>query len=163
MKRHVLGLGVAASIAMGGLAVAAPGKEDPALAKLQQMVGNLGYITTLAADNQSFGFQWLADYTYTIDFELSKDDTLAYAYVRLGTFGPDKLDKLNYAKLLQYSDTGDMYFSMEAQPGGKGEVLYGNTLVPMKGLTPEILRGLLQSMANKLDNSAQTWDYSLWK
>ncbi|MBU6253601.1 MAG: hypothetical protein KGN98_10450 [Alphaproteobacteria bacterium] len=164
MKKHVLGWGLALAIASGGIAAAdTPTPEDPVLAKLQQMVGNLGYSTTTASDNESFGFQWQTNYTYTVNFEVSKDDTLAYAYVRLGTLGPDKLAKLDYATLLEDSDTGDFYFSMEKQSDGKTEVLYGNMVVPMSGLTPAGLRGLLQSMGDKLDHSAATWDSSLWK
>ncbi|MBU6448232.1 MAG: hypothetical protein KGQ26_01275 [Rhodospirillales bacterium] len=164
MKKHILGWGLALAIASGGVAAAGtPAQEDPALAKLQQMVGNLGYSTTTASDNQSFGFQWQTNYNYTINFEISKDATLAYAYVRLGTLGPDKLAKLDYAKLLEDDDTGDFYFSMEKQQDGASEVLYGNMVVPMSGLTPERLRGQLQAMGNKLDQSAATWDYSLWK
>lgn len=164
MKKHVLGWGIALAIASGSLAAAGtPTPEDPALAKLQKMVGNLGYSTALTSDNQSFGFQWQTTYNYTISFEISKDDTLAYGYVRLGTLGPDKLAKLDYAKLLEDSDTGDFYFSMEKQADGKSEALYGNMVVPMSGLTPETLRGQLQSMADKLDHSAAAWDSSLWK
>ncbi len=164
MKRHTLGLALAVSLALGGLAAAdTPAAEDPVLAKLQQMIGNLGYSTMLATDNQSFGFQWQANYNYTMSFEISKDSTLAYAYVKLGTYDPDQLAKLNYTRLLETSDTGDFYFSMEKRADGKSESLYGNTLVPVSGLTPEVLRGLLQAMADKLDNSAAIWDPSLWK
>jgi hypothetical protein len=164
MRRRVLGLGLAFSLALGGMAAAdTPAAEDPALAKLQQMVGNLGYSTTLASDNQSFGIQWQSTYNYTLNFEISKDGTLAYAYAKLGTFGPDQLAKLDFAKLLEASDVGDFYFSMEKRPDGKSESLYGNTLITLGGLTPAGLRGLLQSMATKLDNSASVWDTSLWK
>ncbi|MDE8344422.1 MAG: hypothetical protein POG24_11465 [Acidocella sp.] len=133
------------------------------MAKLQQMVGNLGYSTTSTGDNQNFSFQWQANYNYTINFEVSKDDKLAYAYVRLGTFGPAKLAKLDYAKLLEVSDTSDFYFSMEKQSDGKSEALFGDMIVPMSGLTPEGLRSQLQAMGDKLDQSAAIWDYSLWK
>ncbi len=51
MKKHVLGWGLALAIGSGGMAAAAsPAQEDPVLAKLQQMVGNLGYNTTTASD-----------------------------------------------------------------------------------------------------------------
>ena len=83
--------------------------------------------------------------------------------MKLGTYGPDQLAKLDFAKLLETSDTGDFYFSMEKRPDGKSESLYANILVPLSGLTPETLRSLLQSMSNKLDNSASIWDSSLWK
>ncbi len=164
MKRCVLGLALAFSLALGGMAAAdTSATEDPVLAKLQQMVGNLGYSTTLTSDNEFFGIQWQGNYNYTISFETSKDGTLAYAYVKLGNYGPDQLAKLDFAKLLETSDAGDFYFSMEKHADGKSESLYANTLVPLSGLTPGTLRGLLQSMTNKLDNSAAIWDPGLWK
>ncbi|HTQ71862.1 MAG TPA: hypothetical protein VMH92_10270 [Acidocella sp.] len=164
MKQRVLGLALAFSLALGGAAGADTSvTEDPVLAKLQQMVGNLGYTTTLASDNQSFGIQWQGNYNYTIRFDTSKDDSLAYAYVKLGNYGPDQLAKLDFAKLLEISDAGDFYFSMEKHADGKSESLYANTLLALSGLTPEALRGLLQSMASKLDDSAAIWDPSLWK
>ena len=67
MEWRVLGLALAFSLALGGMAAAdTPAAEDPALAKLQQMVGNLGYSTTLASDNEFFGIKWQDDYDFTI-------------------------------------------------------------------------------------------------
>ncbi|WP_298215512.1 type III secretion system chaperone [Acidocella sp.] len=164
MKRRFFGLALALLLTWGGVAAAdSPAAESPALAKLQQMVENLGYSVTPSSDNQSFSIQWQAHYNYTLNFEVSKDSTLAYAYVKLGTLDEAHLAKLNYAGLLEASDTGDYYFSMEKRADGKSESLFANTILPLSNLTPEQLRGLLQAMANKLDGSAALWDSSLWK
>ena len=162
MKKILLGVGVA--LWLGGAALAdTPAPEDPALSKLQQMVENLGYATKLSSDNQTFSTQWQAVYDYTMIFNISKGVTLGYVYVKMGSFNPDQLAKLDYAKLLEADDVGDFYFSMERQADGKSEKLYANVVLGLGGLSPADLRSLLQAMANRLDKTSAVWDPSTWK
>jgi hypothetical protein len=163
--RYILCFLYALTSAMGGAAFAAsPAAESPGLTNLQQMVNNLGYNTTLSPDGKDIKFQWQSsNYTYMVHLSLTQDQTLAYAYVDLLTYSPTQLAKLDYAKLLEASDTGDFYFSMEKGQDGKSEELYVNSVVPIDGLTPEALRLLLQGMADKIDDSGKAWDPTLWK
>jgi hypothetical protein len=165
MKRYVFCSLFAATLAVGGNAYAAtPAPESPALVKLQQMVDNLGYDTTLSPDGTEFKFPWQGNnYSYTIHFSLLPNQTLAYAYVDLLTYNQTQLTKLNYVKLLELNDTGDFYFSMEKGQDGKSEELYANSFAPVNGLTPEGLRVLLQRISDQIDNSGNVWDSSLWK
>lgn len=165
LKRHYIGASLALALLLsGGLAAWADNAgptEAPALSKLQSMVDNLGYTTELANDKQAFAIQWHGDYDYRLHFDLSKDGTLAYAYVNVNTYKPADLAKLNVAKLLEASDVGDFYFSMENS--ADGESLYANAIIPLQGLTPQSLRDTLESINDKLNSSSQIWDTSQWK
>ena len=162
MLRRLLVTSLAFTMALTPAARAdSPQSEPAALSKLQQMVDNLGYTTQLASDKQSFVIQWNGDYDYRVHFDLSQDGSLGYAYVDIDTYKSDDLAKLNLVKLLEASDVGDFYFSMEN--GADGETLYANAIIPLNSLTPQNLRGTLQGMNDKLSASAQTWDTSQWK
>jgi hypothetical protein len=52
---------------------------------------------------------------------------------------------------------------MEKNQDGKTEELYANTVIPWTDLTPELLRHLLQNMADSIDGSGDVWDSSRWK
>ncbi|MBB5372067.1 hypothetical protein [Acidocella aromatica] len=165
LKQRYLGVSLALALLLsGGLAAwadnAGPTEPD-GLSKLQTMVGNLGYTTSLDSDKQAFAIEWHGDYDYRLHFDLSKDGTLAYAYVNVNTYKPADLAKLNLTKLLETSDIGDFYFSMENSTDG--ESLYANAIIPLAGLTPQSLRAMLESINDKLSSSSQIWDTSLWK
>jgi hypothetical protein len=153
--------GMAPSGVAPALADNAGQAEPPALSKLQAMVDNLGYPTELADDKQSFAIQRHGNYDYRMHFYLSQDGTLAYAYVNIDSYKPDQLTKLNTLKLLEASNVGDFYFSMENKTDG--ELLYANSIIPLAGLTPQSLRSLLDGLDDKLNRSAEVWDTSLWK
>ena len=125
-----------------------PPAKPAALASLETMVGNLGYTTTDTADKRSFSITWTGRYNYIIHFDLSKDGTLAYAYVHLTTFTPAQLAKLKFVKLLRANDVSDFYFSMESFDSG--EILYVNAIIPMAGLTPQNLRSTLDGWTGKI-------------
>lgn len=138
-----------------------PPAKPPALASLETMVGNLGYATTDSADKQAFSIVWGGKYDYKVHFDLSHDGTLGYAYIDLTTFKPEQVDKLQFVKLLEASDVGDFYFSMEKNTDG--ETLYANAIIPLDGLTPESLRTTLGGWINKVDASDALWNPNLWK
>lgn|ERR1700722_18399679 len=138
-----------------------PPAKPAALASLESMVGNLGYKTTDAADNQAFSITWDGKYNYIVHFDLSHDGTLGYAYIDLTTFKPEQVAKLQFVKLLEASDVSDFYFSMENNTDG--ETLYANAILPLDGLTPESLRSTLDSWINKVDSSDALWNPDLWK
>jgi hypothetical protein len=165
MFRRYLGTSLALVLLLSGAPAARADDtaqtEPAALSKLQAMVNNLGYNTDLAGDKQSFAIQWQGDYDYRLHFDLSKDGTLAYAYVNINTYKPADMAKLDLTKLLETSDIGDFYFSMES--GADGESLYANAIIPLGGLTPEMLRTTLDTINDRLNSSAQVWDTSLWK
>lgn len=165
LRQRYIGVSLALALLLsGGLAAWADNAgptESAALSKLQSMVDNLGYATALDSDKQAFAIQWHGDYDYRLHFDLSKDGTLAYAYVNIDTYKPADLAKLDVPKLLEASDVGDFYFSMES--GTDGESLYANAIIPLAGLTPESLRSTLDSINDKLSSSSQIWDTSLWK
>ena len=156
-----LALALVLSIAPAARADSTPQTESEGLSKLQAMVNNLGYTTELSSDKQSFAIQWNGDYDYRVHFDISKDSTLAYAYVNIATYTPADMAKLNLSKLLEVNDIGDFYFSMES--GTAGESLYANVVIPLSGLTPQILRSRLDNINDELNSSAQVWDTSLWK
>lgn len=139
-------------------------KPEPAgLVQLQTAVTNLGYAATLADDKQSFSITWNGGgYNFKIHFNLARDGSLGYAYIDLGDFTPEQLAKLNTTKLLEESDIGNFYFSMEKGSNGV-QTLYGNAIIPLSGITQPQLRGILQGISDKLDDTSQTWDTSLWK
>ena len=139
-------------------------KPEPAgLVQLQTAVTNLGYTATLANDKQSFSIAWNGgDYNFKIHFNLARDGSLCYAYIDLGDFTAGQLAKLNATKLLEENDIGNFYFSMEKGSNG-AETLYGNAIIPLSGITQPQLRGILQGVSDKLNDTSQTWDTSLWK
>ncbi len=135
--------------------------EPAALAKLQTMVANLGYTTTLASDNQSFSIDWTGNYNYKITFDIAQDGSMAYAYVPVITYTAAQMAKLQYVKLMEENDIGDFYFSMEDK--SDGEALYANIMLPVTGLTPATLRTRVQGISDKLNDTANTWDTTTWK
>ena len=165
MLRRYLGASLALalllSVAPAARADSTPQTESEGLSKLQAMVNNLGYTTDLASDKQSFAIQCNGDYNYRVHFDLSKDGTLAYAYVNIATYKPADMAKLDLSKLLEVNDIGDFYFSMES--GTAGESLYANAVIPLSGLTPQMLRTTLDGLNDKLNSSSKVWDTSRWK
>ncbi|WP_284945116.1 hypothetical protein [Acidisoma cladoniae] len=149
----------------GGIAAAGTlSPENPDQAKLQQMVTNLGYDTTLSPSGKSIQFKLQqGNYVYPTGLQINPSHTLAYAYADLITYDSAQLAKLNLTKLLEENNSADFYFSMEKKPDGKGEELYANAVIPMSGISPQILRNLFQNMTDSLAESAQVWDSSLWK
>jgi hypothetical protein len=135
--------------------------KPAALAALEAMVTNLGYTTTDAGDEQSFSITWVGKYNYVIQFDVSTDNTLGYAFVQMGTYTPQQLANLKYLKLLEQDDAGDYFYSAESNSDGS-ERVYANTILPLSGLTPTLLRGLLTGMTNKMDQSDKVWNASLW-
>jgi hypothetical protein len=135
--------------------------KPAALAGLEAMVTNLGYATTDAADNQSFSITWVGKYNYVIQFDVSTDNTLGYAFVQMATYTPQQLASLNYVKLLEQDDAGDFFYSAEHNSDGS-ERLYANAILPLSGLSPTLLRGLLTGMANKMDAADKVWNAGLW-
>ncbi|HVP45606.1 MAG TPA: hypothetical protein VMT32_03450 [Bryobacteraceae bacterium] len=165
MFRRYLGTSLALALLLSGAPAARADNtaqtEPAALSNLQTMVNNLGYTTDLASDKQSFAIQWQGDYDYRLHFELSNDGTLIYAYVNINTYKPADMAKLDFTKLLEVSNLGDFYFSMES--GTDGESLYANAIIPLGGLTPQILRARLDNINDRLNSSAAVWDTSQWK
>jgi hypothetical protein len=141
----------------------APKPEPAALTQLQSEVDNLGYATTLADDKQSFSIAWSGsgNYSFKIHFDLAGDASLGYAYIDIEDLTPAQLAKLNYIKLLEENDVGNFYFSMENIT--TGETLYANAIIPVTGFSPQSLRHTLQAISDKLNDTAQYWDTSLWK
>jgi len=134
--------------------------KPAALAGLEAMVSDLGYPTTDAGDNQSFSITWVGKYNYVIQFDVSSDSTLGYAFVQMGTYTPQQLTGLQYIKLLEQDDAGDYFYSAESNSDGS-ESLYANAILPLTGLTPSLLRGLLTGMANKMDSADKVWNTNL--
>ncbi len=165
MTRFIKGFRLACVLLLGLAATAyadTPQAMPPALVSLETMVSNLGYTVTESTDKQSFSIPWSSDnYNYKIHFDLSEDRTLAYAYVDIDTYTQAQLTKMKFVKILEASDSGDFYFSMESN--SSGATLYANAIIPMKGLTPQDLRSTLEGWAGKLDASRGLWDTSLWK
>jgi hypothetical protein len=140
----------------------APNAKPAALAGLETMVANLGYATTDAANNQSFSITWVGKYNYVMTFDVSTDNSLAYAFVLLGTYTPSQLGQMQYVKLLEQDDTGDYFYSAESANAG-AERIYANIAIPVAALTPAYLRGLLTGMSNKMDAADAIWNTTLWK
>jgi hypothetical protein len=165
MRRYIFFVLSAVFLFVGGIAAAdtAP-PANPDLAKLQKMVDNLGYTATLSHDGKFITVQWpSSNYTNPISLQINQTHTLVYAYVDLLSYTQAQLAKLDSNKLLEASDSGDFFFSMEKNQDGKTEELYANTVIPWTDLTPELLRHLLQNMADSIDGNGDVWDSSRWK
>jgi hypothetical protein len=164
-RKHIAGICLAAAVLLGARPALAdaPKPEPAALTQLQNEVSNLGYTTTLADDKQSFSIPWSGsgNYSFKIHFDLSGDASLGYLYIDIEDLTPAQLAKLNYIKLLEKNDVGNFYFSMENI--STGETLYANAVIPVTGFTPQTLRTTLQGVSDKLNDTAQYWDTSLWK
>jgi hypothetical protein len=165
MRRYLFGIASAMflSVTVGAAADTLP-SASPDLIKLQTMVGNLGYNATLSPTGKSIRFKWQSsNYNYYVSLQVNPDHTLAYAYVDLLTYSSTQLAKLDYVKLFEVNDAGDFFFSMEKSHDGDGEELIADVVIPMSGLTPTLLRNLLQGINDTLNYNSQIWDTSLWK
>jgi hypothetical protein len=115
MRRYIFFVLSAVFLFVGGIAAAdtAP-PANPDLAKLQKMVDNLGYTATLSHDGKFITVQWpSSNYTNPISLQINQTHTLVYAYVDLLSYTQAQLAKLDSNKLLEASDSGDFFFSME--------------------------------------------------
>lgn len=84
-------------------------------------------------------------------------------YTDIDTYKKEELPKLNLLALLEANNNGNFYFSTNNNTDGTGEELYANAIIPLNGLTPEILRATLDTFGYGLNNSSQIWDKSAWK
>jgi hypothetical protein len=161
--RRYIGIALVSAVVATGIRPVradAPQPEPAALSQLQTVVTNLGYTTTLSKDNQSFSIPWTGNYDYKVHFDLAPDGSIGYAYIDIEDLTPDQLAKLNFVKLLEASDVGNFYFSMESI--SNGETLYANAIIPLNP-SPQLLRTTLQGIDDKLNESSQIWDTSRWK
>jgi hypothetical protein len=161
MRILAFGLLAALTAAAATPARAQSAPKPTALAALESIAANLGP-TTDAASNQSFSIPWPGKYNVTIEFDTATDGSVGYAFVLLASYKPAELARLPYAKLLEQDDKGDYFYSAEPDPNG-GERLYANAVIPLAGLTPPLLRGLLTGMAAKITAADSDWNTALWK
>ncbi len=138
-----------------------PQDEAKDLAKLETMVTNLGYTTTDATDKSHFWIDWQGKYNYRIDFQVSNDGSMIYLYSYIDTWTPDQLAKVPYMKMLEFQNSGNVYFSM--QNTSKGEDFYSNQAFSMAALTPAELRSQLDYFVKQTDSSDNLWNTKLWK
>lgn len=162
--RYILALSVA-SCWIGQVATAqnaAPQPEPDALVKLQAMVTNLGYTTTLSSDKQHFYFdRQAAKYNYRIDLTISGNNDLIYVYNYIDTFSAAQLAKVPYQKIMEFQNSGNFFFSMDNT--SSGEDFYANEVFGVAALDPAKLRIRLDGFANSLDQSDTLWNTKLWK
>jgi hypothetical protein len=150
---------LATSMAVRADSPVTPGAE---LAKLQQIVTNLGYTTTWSPDKQHFYFDYpSSNYTYRIDMAISTNGDLIYAYNYIDTFDAGQVAKMPYVKMLEFQNTGNVFFSLDNT--GKGEDLYANEIFGTAGVSPVIVRTQLQGLVNALDSTDALWNTKLWK
>jgi hypothetical protein len=136
-------------------------RKPASLGQVEALLTGLGYPVTEAADGQSFSINWTGKYDYVLQFSLSGDGALCYAYVLLATYTPGQMARLPMLRLLEQDDNGDFFYS--AEPAGDGgEQLYGNAVIPLTGLTAGLLHGLLASMTAKMDAGDAAWNALLW-
>jgi hypothetical protein len=134
---------------------------DPALAKIEAMVQNLGYTVSEGSDKTYFEITLQGKFTYTVDFQVSGDDGTLSVYV-----GPTRLTKAQMAqvpllKMLEYNDIGDTFFSLHDY--SDHETIYLNMILGVNGLTPVLLRQRLQIFSDHLDDTQALWDPTQWK
>ena len=140
----------------------APQPEPDALVKLQAMVTNLGYTTTLSADKQHFYFdRQSTKYNYRIDLALSTDGELIYVYNYIDTFSAAQLAKVPFTAIMEYQNSGNFFFSMDKT--GSGEDFYANKVFGSANLTPPALRLKLDGFVSSLDETDALWNTKLWK
>jgi hypothetical protein len=156
----LLAAGVAPPAARADTAAA----MDPALAKLQTMVTNLGYATTAAADNSHFRIEYQGPNSddYTVDFMMSSDDTLIYTYTYLETYEAGQMNKVPFQKLLEFQNNGNVYFSLQKNAQGT-EDFYANSVFGAPGIAPPDLRDELDYLIKRMDQSSDLWDPKQWK
>ncbi len=164
MTTRILASLFALSLALSPVARAntTPQPEPAALVKLQTMVTNLGYTTTLSDDKQHFYFDWPSSkYTYRIDLAVSTNGNLAYVYNYIDTFNPSELAKVPYVKIMEYQNSGNVFFSMDNT--AQGEDFYANEAFDIAGITPASLRTHLEDLVSALDETDTLWNTKLWK
>jgi hypothetical protein len=155
---------------LAGLALAAPAaKADgltPAqvngLAALDKMVTNMGYTVTYATDKSHIYFDIQGNYDYRIDLALSPNGQLVYLYNYIDTFDAGQMAKVPYQKMMEYQNSGNVFFSMDGS-SGKGEDLYANEVFGYPGITPVSLRSQLDTFTQSLDQTDKWWNTKLWK
>jgi len=147
---------------LGAPASAVPPAESPVLASFENMVANMGYTPEESSDKTNFSVLLDgADYSYNAVFSVSSDGGMVVIYAQVATYSGEQLTRLNCVKLLEASDPDDFYFSMEKT--GTNETLYANGTLPLKGLTPQILRPYLEGWVGDIDASQSVWDTTLWR
>jgi hypothetical protein len=133
-----------------------------ALDTLKTLVTNMGYATTYATDKSHFYFDVQGKYDYHIDVTVSSNGELVYLYNYIDTFDAGQMAKVPYQKIMEYQNSGNVYFSMDGS-SGKGEDLYANEVFGYAGLTTVVLRGELDNLTNALNESDTLWNTKLWK
>jgi hypothetical protein len=151
-----------AVITPAAMADGLPPPQVKALDTLKTLVTNMGYTTTYATDKSHFYFDVQEKYDYHIDMTISPNGELVYLYYYIDTFDAGQLAKVPYQKMMEFQNSGNMFFSMDGS-GGKGEDLYANEVFGYAGITPVVLRGELDNLANSLDATDSLWNMKLWK
>jgi hypothetical protein len=149
-------------VSSAALADNTPAPISPTLAAMETMVKNMGYTTTDATDNSHFYFDLQGKYDYHVDLAVSPNGELVYLYNYIDTFDAAKMAKAPIVKMMEYQNTGNVFFSMDSS-SGKGEDLYANEVFGYPGITPAILRDQFDNLTKSLDETDALWNTDLWK